>query len=204
MTAIEPEMVRIPAGVLAIGVPAFQGEFFEDLRPWHTGKTVEMAAFSISKYAITNREYRDYVAKAGAGVPMRFDDPAFNADNQPVVGISWLDGAAYCEWLQAETGKPYHMPTDAQYEYTARGGNEGAKYPWGDDLDPSRASYGGHPGAGARRQVPAERLRGPRHGRRRLGVVRGPVPRRERGGAAHQRAQPDRQPGAARQLLRQQ
>ena len=50
MTAIEPEMVRIPAGVLAIGVPAFQGEFFEDLRPWHTGKTVEMAAFSISKY----------------------------------------------------------------------------------------------------------------------------------------------------------
>ena len=145
MTAIEPEMVRIPAGVLAIGVPAFQGEFFEDLRPWHTGKRVEMAAFSISKYAITNREYRDYVAKAGADVPMRFDDPAFNADNQPVVGISWLDGAAYCEWLRAETGKPYHMPTDAQYEYTARGGNEGAKYPWGDDLDPSRASYGGHP-----------------------------------------------------------
>ena len=120
MTAIEPEMVRIPAGVLAIGVPAFQGEFFEDLRPWHTGKTVEMAAFSISKYAVTNREYRDYVAKAGADVPMRFDDPAFNADNQPVVGISWLDGAAYCEWLQAETGKPYHLPTDAQYEYTAR------------------------------------------------------------------------------------
>jgi formylglycine-generating enzyme required for sulfatase activity len=135
-------MVQVPAGTLAMGVPKFEGEFFEDLRPWHTGKIVEMAAFSISKFAITNPEYRDFVEKTGADVPMKLDDPEFNADNQPVVGISWLDSVAYCKWLQEATGKAYHLPTDAQYEYAARGGSEGTRYPWGDELDPSRASYG--------------------------------------------------------------
>lgn len=143
MAVIEPEMVQVPAGTLAMGVPEFGGDFTEDLRPWHTGKVVEMAAFSISKYAITNREYRDYVEKAGADLPMKLNDPDFNADNQPVVGISWLDGTAYCKWLHGATGKAYHLPTDAQYEYAARGGSEGTKYPWGDELDPARASYGG-------------------------------------------------------------
>jgi formylglycine-generating enzyme required for sulfatase activity len=143
MEVIEPEMVQVPAGTLAMGVPASEDEFPENLRPWHTGKVLEMPAFSISKYAITNREYRDYVEKAGADVPMKFDDPEFNADNQPVVGISWLDGTAYCKWMQEATGKAYHLPTDAQYEYAARGGSEGTRYPWGDELDPSKSSYGG-------------------------------------------------------------
>ena len=143
MKVIEPEMAEVPAGTLAMGVPKFEGEFFEDIRPWHTGMAVDMAAFSISKYAITNLEYRDYVEETGADVPMKLDDPEFNRDTQPVVGISWLDATAYCRWLEEATDKAYSLPSDAQYEYAARGGSDATRYPWGDDLDPAHASYGG-------------------------------------------------------------
>ena len=142
MAAIEPELVDVPAGTLVMGVPECPpGAELE--RRWHTGKRVDMAAFRIGKYAVTNREYRRYVSDTGADVPMRIDAEGFSSDDQPVVGISWDDASAYARWLTDSTAKQYRLPGDAEFEYAARGGREGSAFPWGDDLDPAHTSYGG-------------------------------------------------------------
>jgi formylglycine-generating enzyme required for sulfatase activity len=52
---------------------------------------------------------------------------------QPVTNVNWEDVQAYVAWLSFVTGKTYRLPTEAEYEYAARGGTQ-TKYPWGDDI----------------------------------------------------------------------
>ena len=64
------------------------------------------------------------------------------SDDQPVVMVSYNDAQAFCEWLTAKEKLPYKLPTEAQWEYAARGGLPMAQFPWGDALpDGRRANY---------------------------------------------------------------
>jgi formylglycine-generating enzyme required for sulfatase activity len=60
--------------------------------------------------------------------------------------VTVADALAYCEWLSEATERPVRLPTEAEWERAARGGAEGQPYPWGDELDPSRANYLPDPG----------------------------------------------------------
>ena len=65
-----------------------------------------------------------------------------NGADTPVGGVSWYGANAYCKWLSAKTGKTYRLPTEAEWEYAARGGLAGKKYPWGDaEPDGSYSNY---------------------------------------------------------------
>ncbi len=66
--------------------------------------------------------------------------PSFNPDwtepDHPIVNVTWEDAKTYCEWAGGR------LPTEAEWEYAARGGQQGLKYPWGNEVSHEQANYG--------------------------------------------------------------
>jgi formylglycine-generating enzyme required for sulfatase activity len=120
------EFVAIPGGEFLMGSDAGQ----EDERPVHR---VRVDAFAMAACPVTRAAYAAFTAATGHERPRDWDDPAFAGDDRPVVGVSWHDAAAYCAW-RARNGSPERLPTEAEWERAARGGVEGAAFPWGDEI----------------------------------------------------------------------
>ena len=127
---VSPTLVRIPAGWFLMGSDAGQDSAGQDSeRPVHR---VWVDEFWLASCQVSNREY-EYFTRATNSLPPQFwNDPAFNHPEQPVVGVSWREAIAYCEWLSASTGRKFRLPTEAEWERAARGGHESALFPWGD------------------------------------------------------------------------
>jgi len=101
----------------------------DDERPAHE---VWVDPFHISKYTITNEEYSVFLKSSQYPVVPPFNsDPNLNQPPQPVVGVSWFDATSYCHWLSEYSGKNYRLPTEAEWEFSARGGLQKNIYPWG-------------------------------------------------------------------------
>jgi sulfatase modifying factor 1 len=133
-------------------------------------------AYYIGEYEITNGEYKKFMDDGGyandeywssggfrsSSEPLYWNDPTYNGggipgnENYPVTGVSWYEAKAYCSWLSAKTDHVYRLPTEAEWEKAARGGDylDGdtngqvpnpiippRKYPWGNDIDGSYANY---------------------------------------------------------------
>src|SRR5215212_6257054 len=88
-----------------------------------------MYGMSLGIYQVTNAEYARFLEATGHQHPPTWGAPNFDHPQQPVVSVSWFDAIAYCEWL----GDGARLPAEAEWEHAARGGIEGALYPWGDD-----------------------------------------------------------------------
>jgi formylglycine-generating enzyme required for sulfatase activity len=131
---LDVAVAQIPAGWFTMGDDAGR----PDEQPAHR---VFVSAFEMALTPVTNAEYARFVRDAAHQWPRFFDDPAFNAPTQPVVGVSWHDAVAYSGWLAARTGEPWRLPTEAEREKAARGGVEGARYPWGDDPGPDGGRF---------------------------------------------------------------
>jgi len=120
------ETVLIPAGAFTMG----DDNGRPDERPAHL---VTLSAFRLAVLPVTNEDYAVFLAAASHEPPRFWDDPAFNGPRQPVVGVSWFDAVAYCDWLSGVRGQSFRLPTEAEWEKAALGGVDGAKYPWGDE-----------------------------------------------------------------------
>jgi formylglycine-generating enzyme required for sulfatase activity len=124
------ELVEIAAGPFRMGwTDGHRGE-----RPPHL---VWIDAFAIGRDPVTNAEYARFLAATGAPPPPWWADPRFDHPEQPVVGLNWFEAVAYCQWLSADTGQPHRLPTEAEWEKAARGGLEGARFPWGHGRPPA-------------------------------------------------------------------
>lgn len=148
----DPEMVLVPAGPFQMGTreedaPAIIDEyrhahviprFLAKEAPRHV---VEVGAFAIGKYPVTNREYAEFVQATSHRRPASWDGPTYPAGkgNHPVARIDHEDAVAYAAWLSAETGRDYRLPTEAEWEKAARGA-DGRVYPWGNQFDPDRCN----------------------------------------------------------------
>ncbi len=127
-------MIVIPEGWFLMGCD----ERAENERPAHR---VWVDRFQIARTATTNRLYRIFLEETSHPYPPGFQDERFNHPDQPVTSVSWFDAAAYCEWLIERTGKPYRLPTEAEWERAARGGLESKLYTWGDGPPQEQPRY---------------------------------------------------------------
>ncbi len=137
--SLEPEMVPISGGPYEIGD---EGERCP----------VSLKPFQMARFPVTNAQFRAFIEDGGyrrseywtsagwewrkrAGEPGGYAyDPVWGTANRPVVGVTWYEAVAYANWLKKKTGRPYRLPTEAEWERAAAG-LEHRRYPFG-----SRAS----------------------------------------------------------------
>jgi len=109
--------------------------------------------FGIGRFPVTNREYKVFTEATKYLAPPFFSDPVFSDAERPVVGVTWDDAMAYCRWLSERTGDAFRLPSEAERERAARGGREGALYPWGDEPPSERHFTGCDPQTGGPAKV---------------------------------------------------
>ena len=105
-----------------------QDDGHDEERPVHR---VVVAPFRLCRYQVTNADWAEFRSLA-------FDDP-----RKPVTSVSWFDAVEYCEWLSRKWGFPVRLPTEAEWEFAARGGMDQRLFPWGDEPATSRDYYAG-------------------------------------------------------------
>lgn len=125
-----PEMVVVQAGSFKMG--DIQGGGEPDERPV---RDVRIKRFAIGRYEVAFEEY-DKFAKS---LP---DDRSWGRDRRPVIYVSQEDAVAYAQWLSLQTGNRYRLPSEAEWEYAARGGKE-TTYWWGEELMKGMANCNG-------------------------------------------------------------
>jgi formylglycine-generating enzyme required for sulfatase activity len=129
---LEAQSIRfrlIPGDWYFLGSPPNEIGRYADETSSHK---VKLKPFYISVTEITNAQYGRFLKATGYKKPLYWQDQNLNGPNQPVVGVTWHDAAAFCRWLTKVTGAPHELPTENQWEVAARGGLVSQPYPWGD------------------------------------------------------------------------
>jgi formylglycine-generating enzyme required for sulfatase activity len=155
-------MVAIPAGSFTMGCDGkrddVEGGCNNDEKPAHK---VSISAFRMAKTETTVAQFRAFVGATGYKTTAEekgscwsydakgnWEDVKGNSwrklgfeqgDNHPVACVSWDDTQVYLKWLNKASGKIYRLPTEAEWEYAARGGTDTA-YPWGNAIGKGKAN----------------------------------------------------------------
>lgn len=161
-TDAAPELVLIPGGEYLMG----SDDAEEDERPVHR---VHVDDFLLAVQPVTQGDYARFVHATGHRVPAVYEVPvvvkaggndreqAFrqtalpyvwdegvpprDRTDHPVTLVRYEDAVTYCAWLSKYTGRPFRLPTEAEWEKAARGGSESKRYPWGERLDRGVANF---------------------------------------------------------------
>jgi formylglycine-generating enzyme required for sulfatase activity len=132
-----PEMIVIPAGEFTMG--SSEGEKGRYTNEGPQRPVTIAKPFAVSKFDVT---FDDWDACVSVGGCPQTTDGGMGRGTKPVINVTWHDAQQYVAWLSKMTGKPYRLPTEAEWEYAARGGTTTAYY-WGDDIGKGNANCDG-------------------------------------------------------------
>ena len=144
-----PELVIVPSGEFEMGSAAKPSE-----QPVHhvsLGKN-----FAMGRRDVTFAEWDRCVAQSGC----KFSPPdqGWGRGDSPVTNVSWDDAQEFVAWLSKATGKSYRLPSEAEWEYAARGGST-TPYWWGKDVGAGRAQCAECGGSADARTAPVGSFR---------------------------------------------
>lgn len=122
-------VVRVEGGEVALGG--------DGKRPW---QRLIINNFAIAETEVTNAQYYEFVVETNYAAPSGWKNGKFldGAGNYPVTNVSWRDADAFCRWLAKKFETEVRLPTEAEWELAAAGG-EGKKFPWGDQWNKEAA-----------------------------------------------------------------
>ncbi|PIT89823.1 hypothetical protein COU23_01860 [Candidatus Kuenenbacteria bacterium CG10_big_fil_rev_8_21_14_0_10_36_11] len=145
----EDDMILIPAGNFIMGstekdamagyekctVEEGNDCLVEDYFAEYPQRDVYIDNFYIDKKEVSNEDYNKFAEQTKRQKPFYWDDSNLNSLAQSVVGISWNDAKAYCEWVNKR------LPTEVEWEKAARG-TDGRIWPWGNNWDTKNSNHG--------------------------------------------------------------
>lgn len=129
-----PKMMRLAGGAFTMGSP--ESEYGRNAYEGPQ-REVSIKPFAIGAYEVTQEEWGACVADRLCAAKR-----ADGALRSPTLGVSWREAQAYVKWLSVKTGKAYRLPTEAEWEFAARGGAATA-YSWGEKFDRTLAARNG-------------------------------------------------------------
>ena len=133
--ALEASMVYVEGATFMMGATDEQGEdVWPNEKPVHA---VSLDGFYIGKFEVTQAQWKAVMGMALSDMIAQNDwSPYGLGDNVPMYDVSWHDAVAFCEKLSEKTGQTYRLPTEAEWEYAARGGEaDGLQFAGSNNID---------------------------------------------------------------------
>jgi formylglycine-generating enzyme len=121
-----PSTVEVPGGSFAMGCAGGR----TDEAPLHP---VTVGGFRLGRTPVTNAQYEPIVEAGRSPAPPWWRNTAFAAPDQPVVGVTWFEACEFARWLGEGTAGAWRLPTEAEWEWAARGGLGEAAPSWGSE-----------------------------------------------------------------------
>lgn len=134
------EMIAIPGGEFEMGSLTVEPEREVYESPQHH---VTVASFCMSRYPITQEQWRVVANFAQIDRPLDPDPSHFKGDDQPIEQVSWHDAIEFCARLAQATGRGYRLPSEAEWEYACRAGAT-TPFHFGETILPAFANYDGN------------------------------------------------------------
>lgn len=132
MTSAVPRFIEVAGSRFRMGRQDGQ----KDEAPVHE---VVLSPFLAARDPVLNDQYRAFLHATGLAPPPFLDEARFSRPGQPVVGVTWDEATAYCDWLGGQLGRRVRLPTEAERESAARGGRLEGDWPWAGDRHPAAA-----------------------------------------------------------------
>ncbi|MDJ1185037.1 SUMF1/EgtB/PvdO family nonheme iron enzyme [Roseofilum casamattae] len=129
------DMVAIPGGKFLMGSP--KGEGLDNEKPQHW---VTVPPFFMGKFLITQAQWRRVASFPQVRRSLKLDPSRFKGKDLPVEHVSWYDSEEFCARLGRQTGKPYTLPSEAQWEYACRAGTQ-TPFAFGETLTADLANF---------------------------------------------------------------